>query len=41
MIYGRVLRDERVLRIVHIDIGGSTRGVLLKQQGEAGRQAED
>ena len=41
MVVGRVLRDERVLRIVHIHIDGSSRGVLLKQQGEVGGQAED
>jgi hypothetical protein len=41
MIEGRILRHKRVLRIVHIDIDGSSCGVLLKEKTEIGRQAED
>jgi hypothetical protein len=37
----RLLRDVRVLRIVQIGIGGSAHGVLLKQQVQVGRKAED
>ena len=36
-----LLRDVRVLRIVQIGIGGSAHGVLLKQQVQVGRKAED